>query len=743
MPKSSTETSNHMPLSVDKRFIGDINFLWYGNPMQEQYLGPAFDGPMSFLKSMQSDCDKSMRIVYWCQEQYKSEVEKCFRELIAEQGLSIKPEQLVVKSIETDLFEQLVTNGQITKEELLRIKKIIAKIESYKDYIIAKDLIAPFVLLAEGGYFFDTTTFHGGSDDHGDKIALPKLEKDFYYAYHEGSILRAHYQVDIYSFAAREAFNTRVRKFAFLHAEMYAKLYNPESKLYHLDDPQFDEFFKSAQIFNRDDFSITDAMLQKYKDWYIGVEKRGYSFVPRSCLIKKENPFAKVPDGKMDFVRYQGPQALSAAYYMDTAEREKKHCARLVFKETFNVKDLEIDLVLQNSKSKIVKKSGQTCWGYSNINAKRYLHLALAFIKMIVVKVIDFIQLLVKKVLIALIAVIRHIALSPYYLFKTSCKLGEMLGDLLCIFEEKKYKILKNIICDNGDYNKSQSERVSRILKLRYNSVPLGQVIFLSKKKNPSLKHDIFYKVGKDGIKQVFTVSDKILGKGKRGKVFNVTDDSGTEYALKVAHLGKNLVKHNYIREVEALDKLGRLTLNYVDENTQYSYILMKKEKGCNLHAYINGEDLSLDGKKELAVSLALELKKLHDLNMIHFDLHPWNVLVGKQHGESPKLSIIDFGNTVEQGASFCKDNVPSIALDIYPLTGNRHNMYHDSLRYDKSYDIFALGKIFERYDLCDKELLKLMLSFDSDKRPNIDQVISCLEKYLAELDLSDMKLAM
>jgi hypothetical protein len=60
------------------------------------------------------------------------------------------------------------------------------------------------------------------------------------------------------------------------------------------------------------------------------------------------------------------------------------------------------------------------------------------------------------------------------------------------------------------------------------------------------------------------------------------------------------------------------------------------------------GKELNMrDERQYMFNKLCLMVLKLKSLKILHGDLHPWNVYVIEKPGQKPKLTIIDFGRSI------------------------------------------------------------------------------------------------
>ncbi|PKY46844.1 kinase-like protein [Rhizophagus irregularis] len=130
----------------------------------------------------------------------------------------------------------------------------------------------------------------------------------------------------------------------------------------------------------------------------------------------------------------------------------------------------------------------------------------------------------------------------------------------------------------------------------------------------------------------------KFLAKGGYGSVFSAwcTDrDVFGRVALKSFEYSENFSKE-YLQRLRALAKFEHenprsiIRIYGMTKNPETNdYMLIMKYVKCNLREYINKHfnTLSLSNKIELLVPISNGLKKIHQADMVHGNLHPGNIL--------------------------------------------------------------------------------------------------------------------
>ena len=190
------------------------------------------------------------------------------------------------------------------------------------------------------------------------------------------------------------------------------------------------------------------------------------------------------------------------------------------------------------------------------------------------------------------------------------------------------------------------------------------------------------------------------IGVGGSGAVYQATRVSdGEACAVKVMHAcpvdGASDARRRFIREANLLRAMGgqhvvKVYAAGVDEHTSTPWIAMELLSGVTLNEYVRERGaLSLPLTDAFMRQLAAGLKVAHNLEIIHRDVKPHNVLVLSSERFPPRLKLIDFGfSKMIQGTSASISMVGGSPAWMSPEQADGQG------RITKSTDVWSLGLI-------------------------------------------------
>lgn len=174
------------------------------------------------------------------------------------------------------------------------------------------------------------------------------------------------------------------------------------------------------------------------------------------------------------------------------------------------------------------------------------------------------------------------------------------------------------------------------------------------------------------------------LGKGAFGSVYQVRDNTGNKFVLKVSnadcakylalefHVGRSILNPCIVPALELF------------EDGEFTCLLFEYIPGQTLSEYMKTHQ-SMRVKKLLVQQLILAIAHLHTVcKIVHLDLKPDNILVVNCNG-TPMIKIIDFGLACP------------FQLLAPGATGTLHYMAPEvamGCEFDEKADIWSLGKI-------------------------------------------------
>uniref|UniRef100_U9URI3 Uncharacterized protein n=2 Tax=Rhizophagus irregularis (strain DAOM 181602 / DAOM 197198 / MUCL 43194) TaxID=747089 RepID=U9URI3_RHIID len=252
------------------------------------------------------------------------------------------------------------------------------------------------------------------------------------------------------------------------------------------------------------------------------------------------------------------------------------------------------------------------------------------------------------------------------------------------------------------------------------------------------------------------------IGNGSYGRVVRVSwRDTERLFALKTFNDDKLTLKEviNEIKlhkKVDFHENILRFCGITKKEKTEKKYTLvLEYADGGTLKSYLNEnfKELNLDDKYQLAFQLANAVACLHELEIIHRDLHSANVLI---HQKSIKLADFGLSRKIAEGSkdtskicgiipyidpkSFSDENyklskksdVYSIGVLMWQISSGCPPFFSGSTSYDLSLCFtIANGKREEIIDGTPVEFSDLYTRCwddEPDKRPNIQEVVSILK---------------
>lgn len=165
------------------------------------------------------------------------------------------------------------------------------------------------------------------------------------------------------------------------------------------------------------------------------------------------------------------------------------------------------------------------------------------------------------------------------------------------------------------------------------------------------------------------------------------------------------------------------------------NYLIIPIFPGIELFKFMKNHKTSLAEKAHIALNIAQSIKKIHDLNILHCDIKPENLIYDPS---TQTIHVIDFGVSIVL-KSFETHRV------THALRGTEGFIAPEILRYShysKASDIYSLGKTFLDMGLNEQDLNRFKLFDSPDQRPTIESLISQLEDFYHHIKEKNLSLA-
>lgn len=348
------------------------------------------------------------------------------------------------------------------------------------------------------------------------------------------------------------------------------------------------------------------------------------------------------------------------------------------------------------------------------------------------------------------------------------------------IFDSQfEWKVVKEYIGFRG-FDTSKSRKITRLELKNYLTQEYGTITSEAELKGllDLINHSFFLLPNQNGgydlaalarskpyTYQGNTINEGVLGYGSYGRVnpCRVKDSSactednpGQIFVIKVCaergmlNNSPNAHQSEHIHEVLLMRALRRKTHLFVRNRKGLpdsiwfgfnkkvgkfkTYIVQPMVVGKQLYDLHKNNRFkwSSEDKLQLGLSIAKALKELHDVGIIHRDIHLGNFLVMEDLAQPRKMflaTLIDLG---------LARKLPEGVREIMDPIGHNYFTAPEGKRkhpkYSLSSDIFALGLVFKELGI-DQSIYSKMLNEIDRQRPTIDQVISIIENSIFNLN--------
>jgi serine/threonine protein kinase len=180
-------------------------------------------------------------------------------------------------------------------------------------------------------------------------------------------------------------------------------------------------------------------------------------------------------------------------------------------------------------------------------------------------------------------------------------------------------------------------------------------------------------------------------------RVFLVVDDEAVRFALKVLKVPHEAIRERLMTEGRAQAKVKHpnvVGLEAIVDTGVGPGLVLEFVDGPTLEDVILEDDLTLDGRDELAAGILAGVKAAHDAGLIHRDLKPANILVATVDGR-PVPKITDFGLARVLGDSALGPRSTRTGMTMGTPAYMAPEQIRSARDVDQRADVYALGAVF------------------------------------------------
>lgn len=222
---------------------------------------------------------------------------------------------------------------------------------------------------------------------------------------------------------------------------------------------------------------------------------------------------------------------------------------------------------------------------------------------------------------------------------------------------------------------------------------------------------------------------------------------------------GVNKRIKRFRREIKAFQRISaknfRNIISFFGDGTIeidgeiFEYIIIEKAED-DLATYLDKNVISLQQKVQFCVNILTGINELHSVGVYHRDIKHDNVLLVSGEWKITDLGLVKFRGE-DKGIDYANEKIgpygwlsPEVINKAYTFGKNREFIF--DCVFDEKSDVFQLGKLF--WFICQGNLpvgqiqdddfliddndffhiIRLMVEYEKDRRPNIAEVIKLLK---------------
>jgi serine/threonine protein kinase len=246
---------------------------------------------------------------------------------------------------------------------------------------------------------------------------------------------------------------------------------------------------------------------------------------------------------------------------------------------------------------------------------------------------------------------------------------------------------------------------------------------------------------------------DPPRGEGAEAEVRTYQDPRGVRLAVRRGKLRDKEAHRRFLQTADALEKL-KMRVHSREAGSEYVFDLQQiglsaddDSTAVMIYRWVEGEDLQARVHKlppmvvaDIGYRLALGVKLLHSLGILHRDIRPRNIVLAEEEGAGGGIRpvLIDFGLArLEEG-------------DLRTSIGHEYSapeVQTEAPAWSRAADIFSLGRVLlqllSRQDPAVLDALQATQSMNPGDRPSAETLVEHLQQLIRRLNLDKERQAL